>query len=97
MVAQNEIMAGALAETFCSVLTEWLGVDVMREIAAQNKTPEYADCCASHDYCDANQAMVEAMQRLTGDADWGFTIEDCPLIDAAWDLAEKRNFYLGDA
>lgn len=81
-----------LSAEFSRILNEWLGPKRIREINRRNALPEYANCCASHDFCDSNQAMIEALET--------FGIEFHPdrcidLVDAAWDHAQKRQFALG--
>lgn len=79
-----------LADAFCSIITSWLPVETVAEINRRNALPEYAGCCASHDFCDPNQAMIDAM--------WTFGVAFEPandgmkLIDDAWEIAKQRGF-----
>jgi hypothetical protein len=89
----------ALAREFARVLTDWLGAEKMREVNARNVAyaAEYGDpnrVCASHDFCDANQAMLDACESLMGPE---FDICDestHALINAAWAHAKARDFWV---
>ena len=56
----------AISAIFTLILIEW-GVD-LSEVARINRTAGdtssclYAQCCASDDFCDANQAMLDAIE-----------------------------------
>lgn len=57
----------ALADAFADVLRRWLSPAEFAEMQRRNATPEYGGpVCASHDFCDANEAMAEAFKALTG-------------------------------
>ena len=79
-----------LASEFCRVLNDWLGADTLQEINRRNALPEYESCCASHDFCDPNQAMLEAMETFGV----GFEPDQCGLINAAWDHARIQHFQI---
>jgi hypothetical protein len=50
------------AQRFDAVLREWLTPVEYTSMLMLNRTPAYAgNVCASHDYCDANMAMAEAL------------------------------------
>ena len=81
-----------LAGAFTSVLRSWLTDAELTAIDAANHAPD-ADpsVCASHDYCDANVAMVDAMERLG--LTWSATDESqAALVDAAWSQAKQIGF-----
>lgn len=72
--------------------------DEMRQIKAQNREYEESDryrgCCATHNFCDANDLMANAMRTL-GFADPVSHSDDdaasdaaCDLWNAAWALAK---------
>lgn len=55
------------AWAFVRVLSEWLTPEQMHMVAAVNHDNGVSyPCCASHDYCDANMAMDEALQSVFG-------------------------------
>ncbi len=61
MISTQERIAGA----FAAVLRDWLSADQWAEMQARNV--DYSDgVCASHDFCDANVAMAEAFETVTG-------------------------------
>jgi hypothetical protein len=79
-----------LSLVFTRILNEWLPPETIAEINHRNATPKYLGCCASHDFCDPNQAMIDAMES--------FNVHFYPapailaLIDDAWALAKSRRF-----
>jgi hypothetical protein len=87
-----------VAGEFSRVLHEWLTADELAEALRRNASPEYAGCCATHDFCDANMAMQEAFIAaglpdpglFHGVHDCGLSTDD--LWDAAWDAAKAANF-----
>lgn len=88
--ATTEIGKFDLAREFSRILCEWCAPDELAEIRRLNLTPEYAGLCASHDFYDANQAMIDAIESLGGEYD---TDSDLP-IDAAWGIAKQAGFDL---
>lgn len=98
-----------LAAEFCKVLREWLSAEEMAEVVKRNQAEEDKNICASHDFCDANEAMDEAFKRLTGasacetrtDTNEGdckqascMTDETLDLWNGAWSLAKQAEFKL---
>lgn len=51
-----------LAEQFRTTIQEWLTEEELAEVDRKNATPQYEGCCATHDYCDANEAMHRGME-----------------------------------
>ncbi len=49
------------------------------------------NCCASHDFCDPNEAMAQALQAFGV----SFSPFLCEGINEAWELAQKRGFDAG--
>lgn len=81
---KTKLAAIRLAET----LRSWLTPAEMALVNERNATSEYQNCCASHDFCDANEAMFEAMDQFCQLSD-----EDHMNIhNGAWDMAKKANF-----
>ena len=97
-------MEHQLAAKFAELLRGCLGDDKIAEVVRLNRTPEYTECCASHDFCDANEVMGEAF-ALCGVK----TFVDCSpessheeeyatamkLWDNAWTLAKAAEFDAG--
>ncbi len=80
--------AEQLCDQFCRILNEWLDPPTVGEINRLNSLPEYAGCCASHDFCDPNQAMADALETFGVE----FHPDLCDLINEAWDQARERQF-----
>lgn len=88
----------AISHEFAIRLSMEIGDDNLREVVRRNATPDYAPtCCASHDFCDANMVMLDAMRA------WGhylFTPEgdisddETRICSAAWDQAKEYRFDL---
>jgi hypothetical protein len=55
-----------------------------------NGTPEYTanSLCATHNYCDSNQAMIDALKAFG--VEWDS--DNCDLCNAAWALAKQAEF-----
>ncbi len=81
-----------LANEFSSVLKTWLTAEEMKLVIEKNSTPEYNDCCASHDYCDANMAMDEAFTKLTGKETNPQSDTQRSLWNNAWTIAKENKF-----
>lgn len=82
-----------LANEFVIVIREWLTPEQLAEIDKRNATDDYKEtgCCATHDFCDANQAMIDALERFNVALD----IQDEAqrvLIDDAWQIAKRDGF-----
>lgn len=91
-----------LAVNFCMVLEEWLSKKEIAEIVKRNNKDEDKGICHSHDFCDANQAMIDAFEKLfkrepaiyfyESEEEEKQIAEDTHLMDLAWSLAKKHNF-----
>lgn len=77
-----------LAKEFSKVLNEWLSDDEMKEVRRLNDDEMNKDICHSHDYCDANQAMINACEKL------GFDCMDMQLTGDAWNISKNNGFKL---
>ena len=75
-----------LAEAFVAVINEWLTNDELLSIRRRNAVAKES-VCHSHDFCDANQAMLDAGEKL------GINVlDDIELTNAAWDIAKDGGF-----
>lgn len=84
--------AKQLAKAFSATLHEWLGAETMAEVVRLNAAEPDSRICHSHDFCDANQAMLDAMGE-----DVVFDAGNQPLLDlinSAWELAAAEGFAL---
>lgn len=91
MIAIN-VTPACLARWFSTILREWIEPHDMKEVIRRNKTPDYASgSCASHDLCDANQAMLNALETVG--LEWHGADDPLdPLIAAAWSIARRAEF-----
>lgn len=86
--------AEKLAIEFSNVLKSWLTPDEISEVIARNQTPEYLNSCATHDFCDANQAMIDGFDKAFG-ADIDINNDHHNRVtNLAWDIARNNNFYI---
>lgn len=77
-----------LALEFCQVLRRWLTPEEMAEVVLRNHNSQYQGACATHDFCDANMAMLEAANNV------GVDEEDYETWNRAWDIAKEADFAL---
>lgn len=75
----RQAMVRAVAENFCTILHEELSKKDFAEMKRRNDTEMDANICHSHDFIDANEVMLRAIQTV------GFTADDCEFNT----LAEK--------
>ena len=87
-----------LAKCFSVVLRQWLTDSDIYEINAANAASGYdASTCATHDYCDANMAMLEAVSNATGIPVDDIDVSDarfCDRSNEAWAIAKRADFDL---
>ena len=83
-----------IAEAFRKIISEWLDEKTVKAIDSENKSNSDGTC-ATHNFCDANMAMMEAFE--------GFGIDPLPEDDAereamtdlwnrAWNIAKEQGF-----
>lgn len=87
-----------IAAEFARILKNWLTAEEWARLVAQDKVSEYSN---ANEYCDANQAMIDAFasivgreMRFAGDVDDGVATfaevdADHDLIEAVWAVAKK--------
>jgi len=94
----EDLTPAELAKCFSVVLRQWLADSDISRINAANAASGYdASVCASHDYCDANMAMLEAVSNATGvsvdDIDVDVSdVQFCELLSKAWSIAKRTGF-----
>lgn len=103
-ITRNPANRLELAISFAKVLRESLGEDCVADVVAKNAQPGRCDDCATHDYCDANEAMARAFEVTFGrppltsadveDAGESESVleADTNLWNSAWDLAKRGEF-----
>lgn len=80
-----------VANTFIAVLCAWLTSEEMQLIKEKQKNSTDPAVCYTHDYCDANLAMDQALNlhgievNIQSDA-------HVNLMNNSWSLAKKHNF-----
>ena len=89
-----------IANKFSSTLREWLTTEELQEI--NDKNAEYKangePHCATHEYCDPNQAMIDACDSISITEPHlnmlykNMFTEYNDLIDDAWKLAKDNKF-----
>ena len=76
----------------------YLADSEISEINAANAASGYdVSTCASHDYCDSNMAMLEAISNVTGIPGDDIDVSDarfCELLNEAWAIAKRADFDL---
>ncbi len=80
-----------LAVKFATMIQETLNAEQIAEVNRRNGTQQYAGVCASHDFCDPNQAMLDAMEELGIEFD-PQDEQQTRLTDGAWTLAKAAGF-----
>lgn len=89
-----EKYAEILAKGFSNVLKDWLTYDELAEINELNATPAYANgSCATHEFCDPNQAMIDAYNNLFGGNPEANNNNHIQLMNRAWAIARENKFY----
>lgn len=85
----------ALAAEFRAVMREYaakLGF-TLETVDALNAAESDPQICHSHDFCDANQALLDALERL--ELDYDSAIDDdhlCPITDYTWTQVKREGF-----
>lgn len=79
---------GRLAARFDAMLRFEIGLNNYREVQSRNATPDYANCCASHNFCDANMVMFDAFKQECGREMKLDAVKDVDRFNAAWVIAK---------
>lgn len=89
---RSNLAAVHTANTFSLVLRQWLTKEQMIEVVKRNRETDNEALCASHDFCDANMAMLEAFTAANGHEPSAESDEDTRLWNEAWEMAKAANF-----
>lgn len=82
-----------LAVKFSAILNSWLTPEQIASINNLNKTAEYQNgACATHNYCDPNQAMIDAFSNAFGIEIDHHNEEHTEAISKAWAIARNNDF-----
>lgn len=79
-----------LSRTFSRLMRECLTADELAQVNAMNKVGDL-NICASHDFCDANQIMLDALSEYGAEFD-SSSDEQARLIDSAWNESKVGGF-----
>jgi hypothetical protein len=94
-MTKHSINVLKVAKQFSVVLNQWIP-EKLYEINLRNKEQSYIDhgCCATHDFCDPNQAIIDAFVSVFGREPDTQNHKDNLLIDNAWTVAKTAEFKL---
>lgn len=85
--------AAELARQFSAILHQWLTPEDFKQINAANlvEVVNGTSICHTHDFCDPNQAMIDALQKFGVEIDIQ-NEEQVELINKAWKIAKDNQF-----
>lgn len=87
----DRALVSDLAGEFDFELRRVINADDYDVVLATNRTPAFASgCCATHDFCDANEVMAAAFRNTIGRKVKANSEEDSALWNAAWELWRER-------
>lgn len=104
----RDLLKGAverLAREFSDGIRSILSPEEMADVVEKNRATGPGGPCATHDHVDANVVMLVAFKKVFGRDSWGpQDVEDgsatgeqedadLRLVNGAWDLARKNDFY----
>lgn len=81
-----------LALEFTRILNDWLTPEEIAEINRRDATPEYKDCCATHDFCDPNEAILQAYKTVYGVEPSAINQKQLNTMSNAWKEAKNYEF-----
>ena len=85
------MQAVPLAREFARLMLNEIGPTALAAVVAENAADTVTGCCASHDYCDANQVMIDSLPAIGQSYD-GSDSEQWYLTNDAWDIARITGF-----
>ena len=82
-----------VAKQFSVILNELIP-EKLYEVNLRNKEQSYIEngCCATHDFCDPNQAMIDAYKTIFGKEPSTQSQKDNTIINNAWTIASTAQF-----
>jgi hypothetical protein len=87
---QIETRARALSDK----LEALLGLDTLRACIALNATPDYQiGACATQDYCDTNQLLIDVMHAADSDLPEAWEACHFEAAERVYNLAHGESFY----
>jgi hypothetical protein len=88
----NEEIPIRLARKFCEVLRRDLTASEVDMAVARNRTESHPGVCHTHDFCDANETMLEAFEAILGREMDIQSDGDSFLWNEAWGIAKRSEF-----
>jgi hypothetical protein len=82
----KEVTPQQVGDTFARLLRESLTTAQFAEVIRRNAVETNPNICHSHDFCDANMVMADAMMEYGIEID-GDNENGCAFWNAAWDHA----------
>lgn len=76
-----------IAVKFCENIGAWLDDEQIAEVNRRNASEANPNICHSHDFCDANQAMIDAVGEEFYNSD-----PQNANINEAWMMAKSWGF-----
>jgi len=97
----NKVDVWAVSQTFADVLRSWMTEDEWNSMLKQNRI--YAstnpNVCASHEYCDSNMALLDAVKQAglgeVCEGNWGDDPERVDFLNDVWDHAKIHHLTAG--
>jgi hypothetical protein len=93
-----------LANAFSAEIRQVLSPETVEDVNLINALSTDEDVCATHDYCDPNQCMLDAWEKVMNkpfpffedSGDGNTNIDEynnaMDITNAAWDIAKKNLF-----
>ena len=93
------ITSRELARAFAQEMQRELGRDILLKIDALNAGEENPGVCHSHDFCDSNQIMLDAIANMEGDGvevpgvdEILHDVRVAAIVDEAWHIVRRTGF-----
>ena len=80
-----------LSEVFTGIIIQWLTSEEIKEVNRKNAITGDSSC-ATHEYCDPNEAMYQAFKSVKGREINYEDGEDIELMNRAWAMSKKQQF-----
>jgi tRNA A58 N-methylase Trm61 len=82
-----------MARVFSAKLRDEIGIENMHEVVRRNRV-ETTNACHTHDFCDANQVLLDALEadNVTLDLNDPRAVE---FMNEVWAEAKENEFFIG--
>lgn len=92
VATERNSLVETLALRFATLLQEVLGEAVVAQIDGRNAAEKNPGVCHSHDFCDANEVMLQAMRNSGMDSEAPSDHTVWSIVDQAWTKARLAGF-----